>query len=138
MDPIRSARNALTNVLQAVSGEKIVVIGAGAMGNGIAQTAAVSGYQVTMTDVDEKALERGKAVITKSATKLAEKEVIFCRRSFDRDMGFNGEQRGGVFKKYHNIPLGTLYPYLGCATITSVSTRCGRACRRRIRKAGFG
>jgi hypothetical protein len=24
-----------------------------------------------------------------------------------------------VFKKYHNIPLGTLYPYLGCATITS-------------------
>ena len=30
---------------------------------------------------------------------LGEKEVIFCRGSFDRDMGFNGEQRGGVFKK---------------------------------------
>jgi 3-hydroxybutyryl-CoA dehydrogenase len=56
--------------------KKIVVVGAGAMGNGIAQTAAVSGYQVTMTDVDEKALERGKATISKSATKLVEKEVI--------------------------------------------------------------
>ena len=55
---------------------KIVVIGAGAMGNGIAQTAAVSGYHVTMTDVDETALERGKATIAKSAVKLAEKEVI--------------------------------------------------------------
>ena len=47
--------------------ERIVVIGAGTMGNGIAQTAAVSGYQVTMTDVDEAALERGKAAIDKSA-----------------------------------------------------------------------
>lgn len=49
---------------------------------------------------------------------LDDREIVFCRRSFDRDVGFNGEQRGGVFKQYHNIPLGTLYPYLGCATIT--------------------
>jgi hypothetical protein len=49
---------------------------------------------------------------------LGDKEVIFCRRSFDRDAGFNGEQRDGIFKKYHGIPLGTLYPYLGCATVT--------------------
>jgi len=56
--------------------ERIVVIGAGTMGNGIAQTAAVSGYQVTMTDVDEAALERGKAAIDKSADKLAGKGVI--------------------------------------------------------------
>ena len=50
--------------------ERIVVIGAGTMGNGIAQTAAVSGYQVTMTDVDEAALERGKAA--RLATKPGE------------------------------------------------------------------
>jgi len=49
---------------------------------------------------------------------LAEREIVFCRRSFDRDAGFNGQQRGGVFKKYHGIPLGALYPYLGCFTIT--------------------
>ena len=56
--------------------ERIVVIGAGTMGNGIAQTAAVSGYQVTMTDVDEAALERGKAAIDKSVNKLAGKGVL--------------------------------------------------------------
>jgi 3-hydroxybutyryl-CoA dehydrogenase len=56
--------------------KKIVVIGAGAMGNGIAQTAAVSGYQVTMTDVIEEALERGIATIAKSVGKLAEKKII--------------------------------------------------------------
>jgi 3-hydroxybutyryl-CoA dehydrogenase len=54
----------------------IVVVGAGTMGNGIAQTAAVSGYQVTMTDVIPEALERGKATIAKSVNKLAEKGTI--------------------------------------------------------------
>jgi hypothetical protein len=52
------------------------------------------------------------------AALLAEREVIFCRRSFDRDAGFNGKQRDGMFKQYDGIPLGVLYPYLGCATIT--------------------
>jgi 3-hydroxybutyryl-CoA dehydrogenase len=56
--------------------KKIVVIGAGAMGNGIAQTAAVSGYQVTMTDVIEEALKHGTATIEKSVNKLAEKGRI--------------------------------------------------------------
>jgi len=36
--------------------EKIFVVGAGTMGNGIAQTAAVSGFQVTMMDVDQDQL----------------------------------------------------------------------------------
>ena len=52
------------------------------------------------------------------AALLAEREVIFCRRSFDRDAGFNGKQRDGMFKQYDGIPLGVLYPYLGCATVT--------------------
>lgn len=56
--------------------ERIVVIGAGTMGNGIAQTAAISGYQVTMTDVDRAALERGKAAIEKSVAKLASKGIL--------------------------------------------------------------
>ena len=56
--------------------KRIVVVGAGTMGNGIAQTAAVSGYQVTMTDVEQTALDRGIAAIEKSATKLAKKERI--------------------------------------------------------------
>lgn len=54
----------------------IFVIGAGTMGNGIAQTAAVSGYQVTMMDVAEDFVKRGQATIAKSVEKLAEKGKI--------------------------------------------------------------
>lgn len=56
--------------------KNIVVVGAGTMGNGIAQTAAVSGYNVTMTDVNDEILEKAIATITKSVEKLAQKEVI--------------------------------------------------------------
>jgi len=51
----------------------IFVIGAGTMGNGIAQTAAVSGFQVTMMDVIPDALKRGQTAIAKSVEKLVEK-----------------------------------------------------------------
>jgi 3-hydroxybutyryl-CoA dehydrogenase len=56
--------------------EKIFVVGAGTMGNGIAQTAAVSGFQVTMMDVDQDQLDKAKAVISKSVEKLFQKERI--------------------------------------------------------------
>jgi 3-hydroxybutyryl-CoA dehydrogenase len=56
--------------------KNIVVIGAGTMGNGIAQTAAVAGYQVTMTDIVPEAIEKAKATIAKSVEKLFSKGVI--------------------------------------------------------------
>ena len=46
------------------------------MGNGIAQAAATSGYQVTCMDVQPAALEKAKATISKSAAKLAEKGML--------------------------------------------------------------
>jgi 3-hydroxybutyryl-CoA dehydrogenase len=55
---------------------KILVVGAGTMGNGIAQTAAVSGFEVTMTDVAAEAIARGQKTIAKSVEKLAEKGSI--------------------------------------------------------------
>ena len=54
----------------------IFVIGAGTMGNGIAQVAATSGYEVTCMDVMPAALEKAKATINKSTTKLLEKGVL--------------------------------------------------------------
>ncbi len=54
----------------------IFVVGAGTMGNGIAQVAATSGYQVTCMDVFPAALEKAKAVIAKSTAKLLEKGTI--------------------------------------------------------------
>ena len=54
----------------------IFVVGAGTMGNGIAQTAAVSGYAVTCMDVAPAALEKAAATIGKSTAKLLEKGRI--------------------------------------------------------------
>jgi 3-hydroxybutyryl-CoA dehydrogenase len=56
--------------------KNIVVIGAGTMGNGIAQTAAVAGYHVTMTDVIPEAIDKAMATIAKSVEKLFDKGVI--------------------------------------------------------------
>ena len=55
---------------------KIFVVGAGTMGNGIAQVAATSGYQVTLMDVVPVQLERARSGIGKSAEKLFGKGVL--------------------------------------------------------------
>jgi 3-hydroxybutyryl-CoA dehydrogenase len=57
-----------------VSGfERVAVVGAGTMGNGIAQTFAGAGAEVVLIDVAEPALKKGLATIEKSLGKLAEK-----------------------------------------------------------------
>jgi 3-hydroxybutyryl-CoA dehydrogenase len=56
--------------------QHIFVIGAGTMGNGIAQVSATSGYKVTLMDVIPDQLERAKSAIAKSVEKLLEKEKI--------------------------------------------------------------
>jgi 3-hydroxybutyryl-CoA dehydrogenase len=56
--------------------KNIFIIGAGTMGNGIAQVAATSGYQVTCMDVQPAALEKAKATIAKSTAKLLEKSTL--------------------------------------------------------------
>ena len=56
--------------------KQIFVVGAGTMGNGIAQVAATSGYQVTLMDIIPEQLERAKSSIYKSTAKLLEKGQI--------------------------------------------------------------
>jgi 3-hydroxybutyryl-CoA dehydrogenase len=56
--------------------KSIFVIGAGTMGNGIAQVAATSGFEVTCMDVMPAALEKAKSAIAKSTAKILEKGVI--------------------------------------------------------------
>ena len=53
--------------------DKLAVIGAGLMGSGIAQVAAVAGWDVVVRDVDAAALDRGTAGIEKSLAKFVEK-----------------------------------------------------------------
>jgi 3-hydroxybutyryl-CoA dehydrogenase len=53
--------------------DRVLVVGAGQMGAGIAQVAAAAGMQVTLVDVGEEQLEGGRAGIAASLAKLASK-----------------------------------------------------------------
>jgi 3-hydroxybutyryl-CoA dehydrogenase len=53
--------------------ERVLVVGAGQMGAGIAQVAASAGMRVTLVDVGEEQLARGRAAIAASLAKLAAK-----------------------------------------------------------------
>jgi 3-hydroxybutyryl-CoA dehydrogenase len=55
---------------------RVAVVGAGTMGNGIAQVYAQAGFQVTMTDVEESFLQRGFETIKKSLGTMARKGKI--------------------------------------------------------------
>lgn len=53
--------------------QKIVVIGAGQMGSGIAQVCAMAGYDVKVQDLKQEQLDRGLAIITKNLARQVEK-----------------------------------------------------------------
>jgi len=70
------------------------VIGAGQMGNGIAQVAAMSGMNVIMNDISAEFVQKGLATVTKNLTRSvdkgkiaeAEKESILGRISGSTDL----------------------------------------------------
>jgi len=53
--------------------KKVGVLGCGLMGSGIAQVAAMSGFDVTVLEVEQKYLDKGFAGIEKSLAKFAER-----------------------------------------------------------------
>src|SRR3954452_19273691 len=53
--------------------EQIVVIGAGTMGNGIAHTAAASGFATTLIDVSDEFLQRGMKTISSNLQRGVDK-----------------------------------------------------------------
>jgi 3-hydroxybutyryl-CoA dehydrogenase len=56
--------------------QRVGVIGAGTMGNGIAHVLARSGYSVVLCDVEQRFLERGLATITKNLEREVAKNKI--------------------------------------------------------------
>jgi 3-hydroxybutyryl-CoA dehydrogenase len=56
--------------------ENVVVVGAGVMGNGIAQVVAQAGLAVTVVDVSEEALERALGRIERSLDRLVKAERL--------------------------------------------------------------
>jgi 3-hydroxybutyryl-CoA dehydrogenase len=55
--------------------KKVGVLGCGLMGSGIAQVAAMAGFDVTVLEVEQKFLDKGFAGIEKSLAKFAERPV---------------------------------------------------------------
>jgi 3-hydroxybutyryl-CoA dehydrogenase len=55
--------------------KKVGVLGCGLMGSGIAQVAAMAGFEVTVLEVEQKFLDRGFDGINKSLTKFSERPV---------------------------------------------------------------
>jgi len=56
--------------------KKVGVLGCGLMGSGIAQVAAMAGFEVTVLEVEQKFLDKGFAGIEKSLAKFAEKGTL--------------------------------------------------------------
>ena len=55
---------------------KIVVIGAGDMGHGIAEVALLAGYKVAIQDIEQRFVDRGLSRINESLDKLVEKQKV--------------------------------------------------------------
>ncbi|WP_425994213.1 3-hydroxybutyryl-CoA dehydrogenase [Afipia sp. DC4300-2b1] len=62
--------------------ETVGIIGAGTMGNGIAQISAAAGLQVVMVDISDAAVSRGVSTISGSLDRLVKKEKMTAA---DRD-----------------------------------------------------
>lgn len=55
---------------------KIMVLGAGQMGNGIAHVLAATGYEVILCDINQEGLDKGLATINKNLSRMVSKERI--------------------------------------------------------------
>jgi 3-hydroxybutyryl-CoA dehydrogenase len=62
--------------------ETVGIVGAGTMGNGIAQACATSGLKVVMVDISEAAVQKGQATIAASLERLVKKDKLSAA---DRD-----------------------------------------------------
>src|SRR5215470_13906402 len=72
---------------------KVGVLGCGLMGSGIAQVAAMAGFDVTVLEVEQKFLDKGFSGIEKSLSKFAERPV--------EKGGITGQQKDAALARLH-------------------------------------
>jgi 3-hydroxybutyryl-CoA dehydrogenase len=93
--------------------ERVAVVGAGQMGNGIAHVFAQSGFPVTMIDVSTDALARGRSTIEKNLDRqlkkgtidAAAKDATLGRVSTSPDLGAAGDAALVVEAATENVEL---------------------------------
>ena len=73
--------------------QKIGVIGAGQMGNGIAHVAALKGFDVKLYDVDAEQLEKAKATIEHNMDRQIKRGMI---KEGDRDAPSSGSPQAQI------------------------------------------
>jgi len=73
---LRQRRAAFDGLPRAVAPHEIAIVGAGLMGSGIAQAAAIGGAEVRLRDVDDAAVGRGLAAVRKLTTDAGRKGVV--------------------------------------------------------------
>jgi 3-hydroxybutyryl-CoA dehydrogenase len=78
------------------------VIGAGTMGNGIAQACAVRGIDVVMIDVAQAAVDKGIAAVAGSLERLVRKDKLGAA---DRDAALARIRGGTSYDLLHGLPL---------------------------------
>jgi 3-hydroxybutyryl-CoA dehydrogenase len=128
---------------------KVAVIGAGTMGNGIAHTAAMTGFQVTLVEVSKDFLDRGMMTISKNLQRgvdkgkmtVAEKDDILARISpslqvedvADADIVIeaiveNFEVKAGLFRSIDRIakPGAILASNTSSISITKIAAQTSR------------
>src|SRR5512146_689517 len=93
------AVGAREHIRRRTMAERVAVIGAGQMGNGITHVFAQNGFDVTMIDVSADALERGTFTISsnldrqikKGALQASDKDAILGRITTARELGAANE-----------------------------------------------
>ncbi|HEY8862085.1 MAG TPA: 3-hydroxyacyl-CoA dehydrogenase NAD-binding domain-containing protein, partial [Candidatus Limnocylindria bacterium] len=78
---LRQRRAAFEGLGRATPPHEIAVVGAGLMGSGIAQAAAIGGAEVRLRDVDDAAVGRGLASVRKLTTDAGRKGIVDRREA---------------------------------------------------------
>ena len=81
---------------------KVGIIGAGTMGNGIAQACAVVGLDVVMVDIADAALQKGVATVSGSLDRLVKKEKISAA---DKDAAMGRIQTSTDYAAFKDVQI---------------------------------
>jgi len=70
--------------------KKIMILGAGTMGSGIAQVVAQAGYEVIVRDVEQRFVDKGLAGVSKNLAKMVEKGKLTAEKKAEIEGRLSG------------------------------------------------